>query len=594
MKKHLKTIIGLVTLLVVSSCATIGSSISSSNQSSTSFSSSSAPSSSHVPGGDNHDFEVMGTTGATIIENGKRVLKCSVCDYTKIEDYLYALDQCAFVNQTFVYDGTPHTLTVQGLIPTDVTVEYENNVITEIGQKQAIAYYYDSNHKLLKEETAFIKVAQNDGFPNIYVNTGDLEIDETDKETYTPMALTVSNCSEQYILNGVQGGIRVRGNGSLTYEKKGYRLKFDDKRIMLGLNDEAKAKSWVLLAEYSDQSMLRNSTAFYLGDALLNYSNNYASSYQHINLYINTEYKGVYLLAEQQQANKQRIDIKEPEDNYKGTDVGYLLEIDNYANQEQNFFSAGSFLNALNDVILWPKNYTIKSDIFDRVQKDYIEKYLKNVYRIFFSAIGENKLFILDEDFELITSPYLTTFDTLNSLIDMESLFKMYLLHEVMKNIDVGYSSFFMFVDFSKDSKYPRLTFGAPWDFDWSSGNVNVETASSPDGHFGSTAFDAFKFNPWFYMLANASFFNEMMRKYYRVFDHSNVINKLLTHLNYETNAFAAEFNRNYHRWTNLGTLVPKFTPDIASTFKTHKDAANHLIGWLTDRKAFLDSVYLV
>ena len=124
---------------------------------------------------------------------------------------------------------------------------------------------------------------------------------------------------------------------------------------------------------------------------------------------------------------------------------------------------------------MWPKDYTIKSDIFDRAQKEYIEKYIKNVYSIFFSAIAENKLFILDKNLELITSPYLTAFDTLNSLIDMESLFKMYLLHEVMKNIDVGYSSFFMFVDFSKDSKYPRLTFGAPWDFDWSSGNVDVK-----------------------------------------------------------------------------------------------------------------------
>jgi hypothetical protein len=589
MNKHLKTIIGLVALLVVSSCATIGSS----SQSSTP-SSSSAPSSSHVPGGDDHDFEVLGTTSATIIENGKITYKCSVCDYTKTEDYLYALDQCAFVNQTFVYDGKPHTLMVQGLIPTAVTIEYENNVLTEIGQKQAKAYYYDPDHKLLKEEKAFIKVTPNDGFPNIYVNTRGIEIDEEDKESYTPMALTVSNCPEQYILNGVEGGIRVRGNGSLTYEKKGYRIKFDDKRIMLGLNDEAKAKSWVLLAEYSDQSMLRNSAAFYLGGALLNYSNNYASSYQHINLYINNEYKGVYLLAEQQQANKQRIDVKEPEDNYKGTDVGYLLELDNYANQEDNYFSAGSFLNTLNGVILWPKDYTIKSDIFDRAQKEYIEKYIKNVYSIFFSAIAENKFFILDKNLELITSPYLTAFDTLNSLIDMESLFKMYLLHEVMKNIDVGYSSFFMFVDFSKDSKYPRLTFGAPWDFDWSSGNVDVETASSPDGNFGSTAYDAFKFNPWFYMLANASFFNETMTKYYRVFDHSNVINKLLANLTYETNAFVTEFDRNYHRWANLGTIVPKFTPKIATTFKTHKDAANHLIDWLTDRKAYLDSVYLV
>ena len=42
-----------------------------------------------------------------------------------------------------------------------------------------------------------------------------------------------------------------------------------------------------------------------------------------------------------------------------------------------------------------------------------------------------------------------------------------------MKDIDVGFSSYYLFVDLSNESKFKKLTFGAPWDFDWSSGNVN-------------------------------------------------------------------------------------------------------------------------
>ncbi|NLB48690.1 MAG: hypothetical protein GX813_02455 [Erysipelotrichia bacterium] len=596
MNKKYKTIIGLVglvALLVVSSCANLGTS------SFLHFSNSPQPtqSSTRLPSGyvcETHDFAYVNTLPATALENGKDVFRCRTCNLIKTED-TFSLDECAFEDQTFVYDGAAHTLTVQGLIPLDVTIEYENNVLKEIGQRQAVANYYGPNHQFLKRDTAFITVVENKGFSNIFVDTHGVEIAEDDKENYTEMVLSTSNCPDKYQINNAPGGIRVRGNGSLTYEKKGLRIKFDTKRSMLGLNGDLKAKSWVLLAEYSDQSMLRTISALYLGNALLNYSENYASSYQHINLYINDEYRGVYLLLEQQQVNKGRINVAEPKDGYKGTDVGYLLELDGYATKEEYFFDVGNPFDSYNGVVYGRKNYSIKSNIFDRAsQAQYIKKYLTNLYRAFYLLVTTKTANILDDNFELIPSPHATAYEAIDTMIDLDSLFKVYLLNELMKNLDVGFSSFFMFVDFSRNSKYPRLTFGAPWDFDWSSGNVTTEAIGASTGLFCSVAFDSFRFNPWFGLLANTDFFSAMIKKYYALFNHSKIIEKLITYLDYETRAFANEFAHNYQRWSNLGTLVPKFTPQIATTFESHLDAANHLINWLTERKAFLDSVYLV
>ena len=358
---------------------------------------------------------------------------------------------------------------------------------------------------------------------------------------------------------------------------------------MLGLNNDLKAKSWVLLADYADQSMMRNATALYMGDSLLNYSNNYASDYKHVNVYLNNEYNGVYLLAEQQQANAKRVSINEAESNYTGTDIGYLLELDNYANQEDYYFSIGSVWgDTVNSVNLPRKDYSIKTDCYDTAQVNYIKKYLGNVYKAFMQAVNGQGLKVLDENHDLVDSPYDNQFDTLNSMIDLESVFKMYVLHELIKTVDVGFSSFYMFVDFSETSKYPRLTFGAPWDFDWSSGNVNESPYTTSRGEYNSTNFG--HLNPWFFMLSKTDFFKTMAKKYYKVFIDSGILTGAINQANYEAVAFKDEFAHNYQKWQTLGTIIYKYTPDSVKSFKVHKDAVDFLVNWLNERKSSIDT----
>ncbi len=78
---------------------------------------------------------------------------------------------------------------------------------------------------------------------------------------YHNCTVTVNNCAEEYELS-VTAGIKVRGNWTTTYDKKPFRIKFDKKQAMLGLNGGAKMKSWVLLADYKDCALERNSVAF--------------------------------------------------------------------------------------------------------------------------------------------------------------------------------------------------------------------------------------------------------------------------------------------------------------------------------------------
>ena len=522
----------------------------------------------------------------SIIESGINKYRCLDCA-EEFEKVTYKLDEYVFQDAYYMYNGEPHDLLIKGMIPYGTSVEYENNSLVEIGEKEATANIYDSEHNLLESKKATIHVIENTGFPNIRIDTNGVEI--VDKENYVTMTLSTDNCEAKYVVTNLAGGIRFRGNGTLTYDKKAYRIKFSNKNNMLGLNNEAKAKSWVLLADYADQSMMRNATALYMGDSLLNYSNNYASDYKHVNVYLNGEYNGVYLLAEQQQANKNRVDINEAEADYTGTDIGYLLELDNYASQEDYYFSIGNnWGDTVSGVNLPRKDYTIKTDCYDDAQKEYAKKYLGNVYKAFIQAVNGQGLKVLDENHDLVDSPYDNQFDTLNSMIDLESVFKMYVLHELIKTVDVGFSSFYMFVDFSATSKYPRLTFGAPWDFDWSSGNVNESPYTTSQGEYNSTNFG--HLNPWFFLLSKTDFFKTMIKKYYKVFIDSGILTGAINQANYEAVAFANEFAHNYEKWQTLGTIIYKYTPDSVKSYKVHKDAVDALVNWLNKRKNSMDT----
>ena len=591
--------------LSVTACGGSSSSFSSENSSKENSSigtseSSNSPSSSQEEC-TTHTFKEV-TRNPSIINKGALVRTCEKCGYVEESNYTYDLDEFAFKSKTYMYDGQEKELLIEGMIPYGTTIKYENNKITEIGSKEATAKVFDENNNLLVSKTATITVVENTGLPNIRVNTTNVvEPDYHDKTNYTTMTTTVDNCESKYAITSASGGIRARGN-STNYDvvsKHPWRLKFDSKVNLLGLNDGQKYKSWVLLAEYFDQSLLRNSFAYTLGNSLFNYSNNYTSDFKHVNFYMNGDYRGVYVLAEQQQCNSGRFSIAEPSD---GTSerVGYLLEIDIRANDDDPYFTAGpeSYRNPqgiwsggmmINGVRVVSSTYAIKSDTFNDAQKNFIRKYISNVMDALIHAVTGEKLQVLDENNNLIDSPYDNQFDTLNSFIDLESLLKTCIIHELMKNYDVGYGSFYLFVDFSASSKHPRLTFGSPWDFDLSSGNKQTGDVIKTNNEFIKAGFGEANFNPWLYLISQTDFYEELIAKYYHVFAMSGIFESGMQYVKYATEAFKNDFVKEFERYKN-GTGKDRMK---TRQYSSQKDASKYLSDWLIARKSYMDSRYL-
>lgn len=287
--------------------------------------------------------------------------------------------------------------------------------------------------------------------------------------------VTYEKTKLEIVDNGITGGnvwtyndkeveIRLRGNSTMGLPKKPFRIKFPDKISPLGLT-HCKEKSWVLLANDADKSLLRNAVAFAVSRTLLknddSFHNNNAILFtvatQHVDVYVGDEYQGVYHLTDQVQAKEGRVDLKEPDpagDN-KLTG-GYLLELDGFAHSEFAYFDTPKRMPVTlkfpdledNDYI----KYTSQSAAF----KDSRYLYIKN-----FFASAENALF--GNDYKDADNGWRKYFDE-STLVDY------YLISEFTGNPDAWWSTY-MYKLRNSDSE--DLFFGPVWDFDIAFDNDN-------------------------------------------------------------------------------------------------------------------------
>ena len=357
--------------------------------------------------------------------------------------------------------------------------------------------------------------------PTIHITTrNDAEI--LSLEEYVECIVELFNCDEKYVIDAAEAGIRVRGHSTayqgdveqIRQNQVPYRIKFNEKRNMLGLNDGAECKSWVLLM--AGYKLIADYMAFKLGQEVVD-EDVYCSDCTFVQVYINQKYMGLYLLAEQSQINKNRVDINEVEKDYTGTDIGYLVEIDNYAKKEEWYFQVNYADATYTDILgterkFRKRYYSFKNDIYSQDQVNFISQYINNCFIILVEATKGNYL-TLDDDHNLVAAPYNNAYDTVNAVIDVRSIVNMYILDEIVCDRDCGEGSFYMCVDFSGESDFTKLTFTCPWDSNWA---YNDSETGFFAGSFRDEAFVASfgdRSNPWYVVFAEQDWFMELVEE---------------------------------------------------------------------------------
>lgn len=420
----------------------------------------------------------------------------------------------------------------------------------------------------------------------------------TSKDVYVSCKISSEGCPEEYLFTDSAAGIRIRGNSTAAAPKKPYRIKFETKQSLFGLNDGAKCKSWCLMADYFDPSMVRTSTALALADTLLE-GKYYSSDYLHTEVYINGAYQGVYLICEQSQINKHRVNIYEKADTEANVSVGYLMIGQGGRTDEDNSMvvSINSVLRDLNgtELGIGGMNFSLASGDYTDAQIEYIEKWSSAVMKTVWSALYENVYYTVRADGSLVKKTDfkvgMTTAEkqraTVEAVVDIDSAVRMYILDEIVKNLDAG--TFNMYVDLSSEGNH-KLTFAAPWDFDFALGNTGYDTTHSTKGLYAAnfSYSDGYRTNPVYVLLNYADWFREDVRKVWQ-----ECYDELLTRvgeINIISNGGKSRFADNYKKWDYLGQKVMFHQSDDVYNFKTQAEAAEFVYKWVAARLNWLNA----
>ena len=278
------------------------------------------------------------------------------------------------------------------------------------------------------------------GLPIIWIETeGRQEI--ISKEEYLKASFKLQ---ENVITRGAGDvlidSVLIKGRGNTTWgmPKKPYRLKFDKKQSLLG---EPMDKSWVLLSNYADKTMLRVYTAFYMG-----YISNldYTPKSHFAELILNGQYNGTYLVCDKIKISADRVNV--------GND-GFLLEVDTKAEDGDITFRLDHISEPIN--IKEPENISVSDDNYN-----YITAFMSKADSVLYSSN------FTDPD------------NGWQKYIDMDSFVDWYLINEITKNNDaLMYSSCYMNL-----KRGGKIKMGPLWDFDLAMGNLYYNVTCYYDG----------------------------------------------------------------------------------------------------------------
>lgn len=352
------------------------------------------------------------------------------------------------------------------------------------------------------------------------------------KEDYIKADITVTT-ADGVTTDVMKCNIRGRGNSSwYNAEKKSYRLKFEEKQSLLG---RGKDKSWSLIANYFDKTLLRNELGFFMSrmSGLV-----YTPATDYVEVFLNGSYEGVYVLCDHLKTGSHRMD------------ADYLMEIDVRAEEED----IKVHLNHLGQpvVVKDPDDISYESEEYA-----YISGFLNSVENVLYSS-----------DFASPETGYA-------QCVDVDSFVDWYLINEIAKNNDaVLYTSCYM-----NHNEGGKLCMGPVWDFDIAFGNVNYNDNEKPEGLWiaGSS---------WYSRLLSDPAFQDKVKDRFMFFYNNR--EQLYQFIDEYAVYLGPYIDKNEERWHTLN----QFLWPNCEVFETYQEHIDSLKKWLRNRFEWMKENY--
>ena len=437
--------------------------------------------------------------------------------------YLFVPSTVSISDMTLSYTGLISSVT-EGKLNM-----FESEITDAFSQSGDAVTMRDKNGKNIA-----VQVMQSN-LPSVHVvlNGKTLADVHADKDTkHKNNSVYIMDPSGTYDLT-VEGSVEVKGRGNTTwklFDKKGYQLKFDSKTSVMGMG---KAKKWVLLANAGDDSMMRTTLTYRMAD---NLDMGFVPQMEYVDLWVNGEYLGTYIIGDKVEPGSSRVDLKE--------DTGVLFEQDNayYAEEDYWFYSETLQRYFVMKEIVDEKDACIEAAMTDfEAAVDELTKYL------YYTPADE------------------ATLEDLSSMIDVDSFIKYYLVSEYVLNPDAVLSSFYWYKDGADDV----IHLGPLWDYDTCMGNDGTKNTENL----------AHKYALYKYLLAIPEYYErtqELKAQYW----------SYLTGMVADADVIKAEIDdsaaMNYLRWNVLGKPSNKDGSRFADTFD---EAVENVKNWLKGRE---------
>jgi hypothetical protein len=354
--------------------------------------------------------------------------------------------------------------------------------------------------------------------------------------------------------------IKIRGSSSQMFPKKNYNFETQDDTganrnvPLLGMPEE---NDWVLHGPYTDKTLIRNVLSYHIAAA----TKSYAPRTRWIELFINNQYTGVYVLTEKIKQDHDRVDIAEldPED-ISGDQLtgGYIFQIDRDDPEPDDGWYSAYRENVF---------YAYHDPGYDQLvpeQKTYIRDFVSGFEDAVKSASSE-------ADFL--------------SYIDVNSFADYWIPTEIYKHVDGYKLSFYMYKEI--DSRGGRLHFGPVWDLDLAYGNSDFGEEPVPQG-WSWTLAETSSIRPFWItdLMATDTIRNCIACKWQELRAGALSTDALMQFIDDNLETIEEARIRNFARWPVLGIYIwPNYYVGA-----DYGDDVDFLKEWLTTRLDWMDA----
>ncbi len=441
---------------------------------------------------------------------------------------------------------------------------------------------------------AFSPAAGQINLPILNIDTGNVPVISTSTDISGTISITSPDGSTSYLPGSGDtdntATFHVHGNTTAVMPKLPYEMKLGTSVDLLNLlgvqcgyvtsGGKAtcdKSKTYILLANYDDKSLLHDWAASTLantipfGDGSNGYLSEAAGSPSpsgtsalmpwaphsiFVELFLNGQYEGNYQLIEKVNVDSHRVNIPELTESDTSGDVsgGYLMEIDEHKDEAYIFTTPQGVPIGLQDPDFTP-------DLEVPAQTQYINQYVDT---------AENALY--GPNFADPTLGWRAYFDE-------ASLVNFYIVNDVMGNVDGGdfYSSVYLY----KTADNPLLYMGPIWDFDIAAGNVNYQPIVSPTVPWMQAA------APWYKQLFTDPAFAADAKTQWNTLKSNGVFTNWVASIQQQSTVLSQSAQNNFTRWPMIGETV---WPN-PSAQANYADSVSAFTDWVNQRIGYLDAV---